>query len=125
MKFPKSYLILLAAAFLFWISNAGAQNTSLGIFSNSADVGDSTKTGNATYIPFNNLYVVSGSGYNVWFDRDEFHYLYKKMKGDFRVSARVEFIGRGTDPHRKMGWMVVNQRCSQPSGYRIRERNYT
>ena len=28
------------------------------------------------------------------------------MKGDFIVSARVAFVGKGVDAHRKIGWMV-------------------
>jgi Tol biopolymer transport system component len=28
------------------------------------------------------------------------------MKGDFIVSTRARFVGKGVDPHRKVGWMV-------------------
>src|SRR5438552_3596565 len=28
------------------------------------------------------------------------------MKGDFILQARVELVGKGVDPHRKLGWMV-------------------
>ena len=51
---------------------------------------------------------MEGSGKNIWFDRDEFHFLYKKIKGDFILTAHVEFIGKGVDPHRKIGWMARN-----------------
>ena len=37
---------------------------------------------------------------------DEFQFLWKKMKGDFIVRARVEFVGAGVEPHRKIGWMA-------------------
>jgi TolB protein len=37
---------------------------------------------------------------------DEFHFVWKRMKGDFILTARAGFIGRGVDPHRKIGWQV-------------------
>jgi hypothetical protein len=42
----------------------------------------------------------------MWFGTDEGHFLWKRMKGDFIVSARVEFIGQGVEAHRKIGWMA-------------------
>ena len=117
MQLSKPLFILLAVAHLFLNINSSAQSPALGKFSFNTDIGDSTKKGNATYIPFGELYVITGSGYNVWFDRDEFHYVYKKMKGDFRLSTRAEFIGRGTDPHRKIGWMV--RRSLDPSSAHV------
>lgn len=79
----------------------------LGVFENHMDVGTNVKPGSAIYIPQNGQYVLSGAGYNVWFDHDEFHYLYKKMKGDFILYTRAEFVGwNGVEQHRKVGWMV-------------------
>jgi hypothetical protein len=42
----------------------------------------------------------------MWGTRDEFQFAFRKIKGDFIVQARVEFVGAGTDPHRKAGWIV-------------------
>ena len=28
------------------------------------------------------------------------------MEGDFILTANFAFVGEGTDPHRKVGWMV-------------------
>jgi WD40 repeat protein len=42
----------------------------------------------------------------MWFGGDQFHFLWKKMKGDFILRARVEFIGNGAINHRKVGWMI-------------------
>ena len=39
-------------------------------------------------------------------DRDDFHFVWKHITGNFIVSARADFIGAGVDPHRKFGWMV-------------------
>src|SRR5687767_7947239 len=83
-----------------------AQNKAIGIFDGSMDVGKPKKAGSSQYDPATQTYTLSGGGYNIWFGRDEFQYLYKKIKGDFILTADFEFIGKGTDAHRKVGWMV-------------------
>jgi len=82
-----------------------AQNP-IGIFENHSDVGNQKKSGDAQYEATSQTYTLSGSGYNIWFGRDEFQFLYSKIKGDFILNANFEFVGKGTDPHRKIGWMV-------------------
>ena len=51
-------------------------------------------------------YTLTGSGSNMWAKSDQFHFLWKKLKGNFILRARVEFIGKGVELHRKVGWMV-------------------
>ena len=83
-----------------------AQDGPTGIFQNHVDVGNPKNGGGATYDATTQTYILRGAGYNIWFGRDEFHYLYKPLKGDFILTADFEFVGKGTDPHRKIGWMV-------------------
>lgn len=83
-----------------------AQSKSIGIFDGHGDIGKVLKPGSASYNPKTRQYDLSGSGYNIWFDHDEFHFMWKRMKGDFILTTRAEFVGKGTDPHRKVGWMV-------------------
>jgi TolB protein len=90
------------------MSTATAQDNGAGIFENHADIGYVRIPGSAIYSPENQDYILEGSGKNTWFDRDEFHFLYKKITGDFILTANVEFIGKGVDPHRKIGWMARN-----------------
>ncbi len=98
--------MLFSFAFALFNLSAISQDKT-GIFDGHADIGSNVKPGSAIYISQNDQYVVSGSGYNIWFDHDEFHYVYKKMKGDFILYARAEFVGwNGVDQHRKVGWMV-------------------
>ena len=42
----------------------------------------------------------------MWFGQDEFHFVWKRIQGDFIVWTRAHFQGEGVDPHRKMGWMA-------------------
>jgi TolB protein len=100
MKF--SFLLSLGIAAS--ISSISAQRTD--IFQNKTDVGNPKNLGSYVYNTVNQSYIVRGSGYNIWFDRDEFHYMYNKIKGDFILTANFEFIGKGANPHRKTGFMV-------------------
>ncbi len=84
-----------------------AQQKDLGVFDGHSDVGTDVKSGSSMFIQQTGQYVVSGAGYNIWGDHDEFQYLWKKMKGDFILNTRAEFVGpKGVEEHRKVGWMV-------------------
>ncbi len=78
----------------------------VGMFDGHGDVGTNVKPGSATYIPQTNQYIISGAGYNIWADHDEFQFVWKKMKGDFILYTRAEFLGSWVNYHRKVGWMV-------------------
>jgi len=84
-----------------------AQNP-VGIFDNHEDIGHPKLAGNTTYEASTQTYSLKGAGYNIWFNRDEFQYAYKKIKGDFILTANFEFTDnqeKGSN-HRKMGWMI-------------------
>ncbi|MBV5315095.1 MAG: TolB family protein [Prolixibacteraceae bacterium] len=78
----------------------------IGIFQFSKDIGSPKLAGSATYDESTQTYTINGAGYNIWSERDEFNYLYNKLKGDFILTANFAFEGAGTDLHRKIGWMV-------------------
>lgn len=101
----KQKAITLSTILLFCCAAYSQQQ--VGIFDAHSDVGTGVKPGAATYIPQTDQYVISGAGYNIWLDHDEFHYVYKRMKGDFILYTRAEFAGSsGVEEHRKVGWMV-------------------
>ena len=58
------------------------------------------------YDPIQQQYEISGSGTNMWLGSDEFHFVWKRMKGNFILSSLVQFVGTGVEPHRKIGWIV-------------------
>lgn len=97
---------IFAPVFLLaWLPAFSQQK--VGIFDGQTDIGAKVLPGSGLYIPQTDQYVISGAGYNIWFDHDEFHYVYKKLKGDFLLYTRAELLGfQGVDPHRKVGWMV-------------------
>ena len=97
---------LLVSFIACCITCSASSQGKVGIFDNHQDVGTNVKPGSATYIPATGEYVISGAGYNIWGDHDEFQFVYKKMKGDFILYARAEFLGTWVNYHRKVGWMI-------------------
>jgi regulation of enolase protein 1 (concanavalin A-like superfamily) len=78
----------------------------IGLFEKNTDVGNPKLTGSSVYNAGKKEYTLKGGGYNIWFERDEFQYLFRHISGDFTVTGDFELIGAGKDPHRKVGWMV-------------------
>ena len=72
-----------------------SQDSKMGIFGNNTDVGVVGKPGTVNYDPEKQQYLVEGSGTNIWFDNDEFQFVWKKVKGDFILRAHLNFIGDG------------------------------
>lgn len=99
----KNLMLCLLANFSVILSYS--QNNP-GIFDADTDVGNVQKHGSVMYDPSSQEYTVEGAGTNMWFGHDEFHFVYKKMKGDFIVRTTAAFIGKGVEQHRKWGWMV-------------------
>ena len=106
MKSLKVSVFLFCLGLISLVSSpAFSQKASLGIFEGHGDIGKDVKPGSAMYNPKTQEYEMSGSGYNIWFDHDEFYYMWKKMKGDFILYTLARFVGKGVDPNCKVGWM--------------------
>jgi TolB protein len=78
----------------------------LGEFEGHGDVGAPRLAGSATYDAASQDYTLTAGGLNVWGQRDEFHFVWKRLRGDFILQARLELLGQGVDPHRKLGLMA-------------------
>ena len=98
------YILSVSFAMIFLL--ASAQEKRIGIFSGHADVGNPRIKGAALFEQRTKSYMLQGGGYNIWFNRDEFHFVYKKLHGDFTLTAHFAFIDSGNEGHRKIGWMV-------------------
>ncbi|MDR8392903.1 hypothetical protein NC796_17235 [Aliifodinibius sp. S!AR15-10] len=83
-----------------------AQVQDLGLFEGHTDIGNPHLAGSVEYDSENQVHTLSGAGKNMWFSEDQFHYVYRKMTGDFILHTRAEFIGEGVNSHRKIGWIV-------------------
>jgi Tol biopolymer transport system component len=101
------HLLFVFIAAIIWTPNLTAQKLEpVGIFEHHQDVGNPKLKGGVVYNKEDQTYTMSGAGKNMWATEDQFHFLWKKIKGDFMIRATVKFIGKGTDPHRKIGIMA-------------------
>jgi hypothetical protein len=66
-------------------------NTTIGIFQGQSDIGSAAIPGGASYDVTTKQYTIHSAGYNVWYTRDEFRFLWKKMSGDVSLAADVAF----------------------------------
>jgi hypothetical protein len=66
-------------------------NTPIGIFEGQSDVGGPLVPGSASYDAATKQYTINSAGYNVWYTRDEFRYLWKKMAGNVSLAADIAF----------------------------------
>ena len=105
MRLLQYIIVLLCTAFFL---PAQAQPSLKGIFEGSSDVGLVVHPGTTVYDSIKQAYTLSGAGSNIWFKKDEFHYAWKKLKGNFILQMRGVLQGKGTELHRKLGWMVRN-----------------
>ena len=99
-------LFFFLCAVMLFNQKIAAQSHPVGLFDGQNDIGKVKHAGSGTYDSKLQEYHVSGSGTNVWSTHDEFHFVWKKMKGDFILRTNAAFIGKGVEEHRKIGWMV-------------------
>ena len=78
----------------------------LGIFEDHGDVGVVLHAGSATYDGTTGAYTVTGSGDNMWFGEDDFHFAWEKISGDVAITADISFVGSRGNDHRKAVLMV-------------------
>ena len=105
---------VLAAIFLGYFACKNAPD--LGYFEGNGDIGPVKQAGSMLYSPVDSSYTISGSGANMWFETDEFHFVWKKMSGNVSLAADIEWIGEGGDPHRK-ACLIIRQGLEPNSAY--------
>ena len=66
-------------------------DTPIGVFEGQSDVGAALVPGSASYDAATGQYTINSAGYNVWYTRDEFRYLWKRMSGNVSLAADVAF----------------------------------
>ncbi len=113
MKFAS----LLFFCFCYQLASAQMNGSNpIGIFDGHKDIGNPKLAGSSQYDEATQTYTLKGSGYNIWFNRDEFQFLYKKISGDFILTANFEFVGGEGIGHRKIGWMIRESDDAEAAG---------
>jgi len=63
----------------------------IGIFEGQSDIGGPLLPGDSSYDPAAKRYTISSASYNIWYRRDEFRYLWKKVSGDVSLATDIAF----------------------------------
>ena len=110
-------LTLTILSFAVW-SPARAQEKpkNLGVFEASGDVGTVLHAGSVEYDASKGTYTITGSGENMWFGKDAYQFVWKKMSGDLALSADIAFVGSGGNAHRK-AVLMIRQSLDEDSVY--------
>jgi len=61
------------------------------VFEGQSDIGSALVPGSATYDAAKRQYTIQSAGYNIWYTRDEFRFLWKKMSGDVSLAADIAY----------------------------------
>jgi hypothetical protein len=83
-------------------------DTPIGIFQGQSDIGSALVPGSASYDTGTKQYTINSAGYNIWYTRDEFRFLWKKMSGDVSLAANVSFPV-AEPPHDRKVVLIVRQ----------------
>src|SRR5258706_11212523 len=89
-----SAAIVITLSIISTATHSAPRQKPLGLFEGQSDVGKVNQPGSVVYDDDKEEYTVAGSGTNMWADHDEFHFVWKRMKGNFILTARTAFIGK-------------------------------
>ncbi len=97
----KTGLSLMVLGLFLRAGTIFSQEEDLGLFQGHQDIGDVKTAGSVEYNNLQQSYLVSGSGENMWFENDAFHFVWRRASGDVSLAADIPWISDGGDPHRK------------------------
>src|SRR5690348_14323705 len=111
MKSRRSLTLLLLACTL-----PGLRAANLAPFEGETDIGRPAHAGSTTFDSATHAFTISGGGENMWFTNDAFHFVWKRVSGDFALTASTEFLEAGGNAHRK-ACLLVRQSLEPDSAY--------
>lgn len=82
--------------------------TPLGIFEGQSDIGGPLLPGSDSYDTGTKAYTLNSASYNIWYNRDEFRFVWKKMSGDVSLAADVSLPNTAGYSDRK-GVLIIRQ----------------
>src|SRR5262249_26229175 len=80
------------------------------------NIGNVSQPGSALFDANKGTYLIAGSGDNMWFTNDAFHYAWKEMSGDLTLTADIRWHGSSDQPHRK-ACLIIRQNTDADSPY--------
>ena len=100
-QFLRTGIIIACCAVILSNCSAGGN-----LFEGSGDVGNPRLSGSFNYDKESDAYRLTGAGTNMWATNDEFFMVWRKVSGNFSLSARIKFEGEGVNAHRKIGLII-------------------
>jgi TolB protein len=118
LTFKHPVAVLFVALASFTVAGASAQSDpeAVGVFEGHGDVGTVFHAGSARFDSATGAYSVTGSGENMWFGTDDFHFVWKKISGDVSISSDISFVGDRGDNHRK-AVLIIRQTLDGSSSF--------
>ncbi|MDH6357407.1 hypothetical protein [Parabacteroides sp. PF5-9] len=86
------------------------------LFEGAQDIGDVKVPGSVFFDKKTGVYTMEAGGLNMWDHADAFFMNWKKVTGDFSLSADIAFEGEGTNAHRKIG-LILREKLEPGSRY--------
>lgn len=86
----------------------------LGLFQGQSDVGAALVPGSSSYNKATKAYTIISAGYNVWYQRDEFRFVWKRMSGDVSEAADIDFPDTAGYDDRK-AFVIIRQSLNDDS----------
>jgi TolB protein len=90
--------------------------SAIGIFEGHSDVGTVLHAGSVDYDVSKQSYTISGSGENMWFAADAFHFAWKKISNDVTLTADISFLTTTGNEHKKAA-LMLRQSLDEDSVY--------
>ena len=90
------------------------ENKHIGLFKGQSDIGGALVPGSSSYNSATKQYTIASAGYNIWYTRDEFRYLWNKMSGDVSLAADISFPDKEGYSDRK-AVLVIRQSLEDDS----------
>jgi TolB protein len=101
------YLILCALALP--IAGSAQSSEPLGIFDQHLDIGNPEIKGTGEYNKTDQTYSLNSARSTMKDNADQFHFAFRKVKGDFMIRATVRMIGGGGNDQHKAGIIARDQ----------------
>jgi hypothetical protein len=87
-----------------------------GIFEGHTDVGVVQPPGSVQFDGARHAYRITASGENIWGTTDAFHYVWKKVSGDWSLEGEIAFATTTGEPHKK-AVLMFRQSLDADSAY--------
>lgn len=112
----RHFLLSLSLAVASLVAQASGEESSLGLFDDRSDIGRLATPSEAIFDKATGRYRLVAGGQNMWFDHDDFHFLWKRAQGNVAIEAEILLAASAGDPHRK-ACVVIRQSLDADSVY--------